>query len=363
MGQEFKKIILVAGARPNFMKIAPLYRALRNQKGIRLSFVHTGQHYAVNMSHSFLKDLGLPKPAYFLGVGSGTHSEQTAKTMTAFEKVCLNLEPDLVVVVGDVNPTMACAIVAKKLGIPVAHVEAGLRSGDMSMPEEVNRILTDSISDYLFVSEKSGVSNLLKEGKANEKIHFVGNIMIDSLVSALSAAQNSKICEKLGVAPKNYGLVTLHRPSNVDSHLQLIRLLRELNTISRKITLVFPVHPRTKKNIMGLKNFSISPSIFLIEPAGYVDFLHLISNAHFVLTDSGGIQEETTFLGIPCLTLRENTERPITIELGTNQLVTPGNIVKKAARILTGKWKTGRIPKYWDGKTADRIAKVFCSEV
>jgi UDP-N-acetylglucosamine 2-epimerase (non-hydrolysing) len=304
-------------------------------------------------------DLGLPKPDVFLGVGSGTHAEQTAAVMIKFERVCLQEKPDLVIVVGDVNSTMACAIVAKKLAISVAHVEAGLRSSDMGMPEEINRILTDSISDYLFVSEKSGYSNLIKEGKSRKKIHFVGNIMIDSLLSSSRRISKSKILSQLKLFPKQYGLVTLHRPSNVDSFSQLGPLLRELNLAAKLLPLVFPVHPRTRKNIQNLRGCDISTDIALIDPVGYIDFLCLVSNASYVLTDSGGIQEETTFLGVPCLTLRENTERPITIEIGTNKLVSTRSLRGELKVVLSGKWKRGKIPKYWDGNTAHRIISVL----
>jgi UDP-N-acetylglucosamine 2-epimerase (non-hydrolysing) len=354
-----KKIVIVAGARPNFMKAAPLFRALRRDRRFKLFFVHTGQHYDKNMSHSFLRDLGLPAPAAYLGVGSGSHAAQTACTMVEFEKVCARIAPNLVVVVGDVNPTMACALTAAKMNIPVAHVEAGLRSFDMTMPEEINRIVTDSISDYLFVSERSGGDNLFKEGKSPHRVFFVGNVMIDSLVSAIASARKSGICRRLGVSPKGYGVVTLHRPSNVDSRVQLAAIIAQLNRVAKTVPLVFPVHPRTRKNIGAIKNLVISERIRMINPAGYKDFLQLVSNSMFVLTDSGGIQEETTFLKIPCLTLRENTERPATVECGTNKLVSVRSFPGEVGRVAAGKWRKGENLKYWDGKAAVRIAKIL----
>lgn len=364
MKERIVKIMLVAGARPNFMKIGPLYKALKKYKNSKLFFVHTGQHYDANMSHSFLRDLGLPRPAVFLGVGSGTHAEQTAKTMVAFETACLKIRPDCVVVVGDVNPTMACAITAKKLQIPVAHVEAGLRSGDMTMPEEVNRRITDSISDYLFTPSSDADENLLNEGVPKSKIYFTGNIMIDSLVATIGESKKTRAFEKLNLKVGSYGLVTLHRPSNVDESDKLHEICEELLKISKKIPIVFPVHPRTKKNLESsnnLKRLESSGTLKLISPLPYLEFMNLLANAKFVATDSGGIQEETTFLGIPCLTLRENTERPVTITQGTNELVKLPQLSHKIDLVLRGKWKKGKRPRYWDGNTAKRIASILSS--
>lgn len=354
--------MLVAGARPNFMKVGPLYRQLSRHRGVKPFFVHTGQHYDYNMSESFLQDLGLPKPDAFLDAGSGSHAEQTARTMVAFEKICLQTKPNLVVVVGDVNSTMACAVTAKKLLIPVAHVEAGLRSRDMTMPEEINRLVTDAVSDYLFTPSRDADENLKQEGATTSKIYFVGNIMIDSLKAALPKARQKNALADFGFQPKGYGLITLHRPSNVDLNEKLGGIVKALLKISLKIPLIFPIHPRTLKNLHnrrlaeGLKSH---PRLKITQPLGYIDFINLMMNTCFVLTDSGGIQEETTFLGVPCLTLRDNTERPITLTQGTNELVKLPDLTEKVRLILDGKWKHGKIPKYWDGKTAQRIAAVI----
>ncbi len=362
------KIICVVGARPNFVKIAPLLKEMKKHSEIQSVLVHTGQHYDVNMSDAFFQDLEIPAPDYNLGVGSGSHSEQTAKIMIEFEKICLKEKPDLVVVVGDVNSTIACALVAKKMLIKVAHVEAGLRSFDMSMPEEINRILTDAISDYLFVSEESGVQNLKKEGINGNKLFFVGNVMIDSLLQNYDKIQKNEITKKLGLKDKAYAVLTLHRPSNVDNKEILSRLLNCFDKIPKKIKIVWPIHPRTRNNLeqFGLKTkVENMKNILLTEPLSYLNFLSLISHSAFVLTDSGGIQEETTFLKIPCITLRENTERPSTITIGSNVLV--GNdekvILKQINNILGGTKKDSLIPPLWDGQTSERIIRCLLEQM
>ena len=353
------EIILVAGARPNFMKVAPLWVSiLEHRDSFSPTLIHTGQHYDWEMSDVFFSDLGLPEPDEFLRAGSGSHAEQTAKIMVGFEKVCKERPPDLVVVVGDVNSTLACAIVAKKLLIPVAHVEAGLRSRDWTMPEEINRVVTDTLADYLFTPSRDADENLLAEGISSERIHFVGNIMIDSLVKALPTVESIKAHERFDLSPGGYGLVTLHRPSNVDVPRELQSILKAISRVD--IPLLFPVHPRTRKIIEGLGALDTSlPGLRLIEPVGYYDFLSLTLAAAFVLTDSGGIQEETTYLGVPCLTLRAQTERPITITEGTNRLVTTENLAEAIARVLNGKSEKGRIPELWDGQTASRIVDIL----
>ncbi len=357
------KIISVVGARPNFMKIAPIHRAFLEHKGVVTHLIcHTGQHYDERMSKIFFTDLELPEPDFYLGAGSGSHAEQTAKIMIEFERIVLAEKPDLVIVAGDVNSTIACSLVAVKLGIKVAHIEAGLRSFDRTMPEEINRILTDSISDYLFVTEESGIINLEKEGVSKEKIFFVGNVMIDSLVHFLPKTEKSGIMKEFSLKKNEYCLITLHRPSNVDSQEFLRELIDVMNELAVKMKLIFPVHPRTTKNIeaSGLANH-LNPNLFLTEPAGYIDFLTLIKNAGLIITDSGGIQEESTYLGVQCITVRENTERPVTVKLGTNQLIgTDLQKVKAAAlEIINGKKKEGSIPPLWDGHSAERIADVL----
>lgn len=361
------KIISVVGARPNFMKIAPIHRAFQNliQKNNSLNLkhmiCHTGQHYDENMSKIFFNDLELPEPDFYLGVGSSSHAKQTAYIMIEFEKILLNEKPDLIIVVGDVNSTLACSLTAVKLGIKVAHVEAGLRSFDRSMPEEINRILTDSISDYLFVTEKSGLVNLKREGISDEKVFFVGNCMIDSLISYLpKLPELSDLSYNL--LPKNYVLVTLHRPSNVDNPERLSELIDFINKISKYKKVIFPVHPRTRK---AIENNSLpindNSSIYLIDPLGYLEFVTLMKHALFVVTDSGGIQEETTYLGIPCITLRTTTERPITVDVGTNYLI--GEDLEYAfniyEEIFNGEKKIGKIPELWDGRAAERIVKIL----
>ncbi|MEA2040713.1 MAG: UDP-N-acetylglucosamine 2-epimerase (non-hydrolyzing) [Thermodesulfobacteriota bacterium] len=384
------KWILVAAARPNFMKIAPLIRAIHaynemNSRNIHPFLVHTGQHYDVNMSDSFFKDLNLPEPDVHLGVGSGNHGEQTGKVLIEFEKVLLQEKPDLVIVVGDVNSTVACSLAAVKLHIPVAHIEAGLRSFDRKMPEEINRLLTDAISDYLFTPSPDGDENLVKEGIPPEKVFLVGDIMVDSLLFNLEQAKKTDILEHLGLRPKSstdqgpltidYCLLTLHRPSNVDNKESLSRILGALATISSSIPILFPAHPRTRKmiNEFNLQRYFvdlidnelpiINNGIFLANPFGYLDFLNLMAHAKIVLTDSGGIQEETTVLNIPCITLRDTTERPITLSEGTNVLVNddPQKIVEEVGKILAGQRRKGICPTIWDGHTAERIVKILAA--
>lgn len=409
------KIISVVGARPNFMKIAPIYRAFNKYSeskstisplpsSINHLICHTGQHYDEKMSKVFFDELELPKPNFYLGVGGGSHAEQTAKIMIEFEKVLIAEKPDLVIVVGDVNSTIACSLTAVKLGIKVAHVEAGLRSFDRGMPEEINRILTDSISDYLFVTEKSGLENLKNEGIPDSKVFFVGHVMIDSLVHYLPKIEEmSKVKREMDrvnssqssvdnnaesvvksdgkdfsgnaiemtkneyimhyeLSAKPYILVTMHRPSNVDDKNKLEELLKMLNRIAEKRKVVFPIHPRTKNNLekFGL-SIEISENLIITEPIGYLNFIVLVKNAEVILTDSGGIQEESTYLGVQCVTLRTSTERPITVEIGTNHLV--GDNFDEAERvvneILNGKRKIGQIPELWDGKAAERIVRII----
>ncbi len=360
-----KRIISVVGARPNFMKVAPIHRAfVQYSDSIEHLIVHTGQHYDAAMSDAFFRDLDMPEPAVFLGIGSGSHAEQTARVMVEFEKICLDLEPSMVIVVGDVNSTIACTLSAVKAGIPVAHVEAGLRSFDRSMPEEINRIATDAICDYYFVTEQSGADNLLRENKPESRIFFAGNTMIDSLQYALPRARESAVRESLGLEAGRYVLVTLHRPSNVDDAVQLRQLLELLVDLSKERAIVMPLHPRTRKNIeqFGLQDvIADAPNLLLLEPQGYVNFLALMMHADFVLTDSGGIQEETTTLGIPCITMRTTTERPITCQLGTNVLVEPEPELLRVAleTMLTQPRKPGVVPPLWDGHAAERIASVI----
>jgi UDP-N-acetylglucosamine 2-epimerase (non-hydrolysing) len=355
------KVLNIVGARPNFMKIAPIYAEMKRRDSEFLPMiVHTGQHYDAAMSDSFFVDLGMPKPDVHLNVGSASHSVQTAKIMIAFEPVLLEHKPDWVLVVGDVNSTIACTLVASKLRIRVAHVEAGLRSGDRTMPEEINRILTDSISDLLLTPSPDGNENLKKEGIPDEKVKLVGNVMIDSLLRNLKIAESSIIREELNLTTNEYAVLTLHRPSNVDDKETFSGLLEALLEISERIPIIFPAHPRSRGKIeeFGFSEKVKNSNIKLIEPLGYLDFMRLYSGAKLVLTDSGGLQEETTALGIPCLTLRENTERPITIELGTNILVgtNPEKIKQNAFEILESKSKIdAKIPPLWDGKTAERI--------
>jgi UDP-N-acetylglucosamine 2-epimerase (non-hydrolysing) len=356
------KVLLIAGARPNFMKVAPIYGEMKRRPDeFEPKIVHTGQHYDAAMSDAFFEDLGLPKPDIYLGVGSASHAVQTAKIMIEFEPVVLSERPDWVLVVGDVNSTIACALVCAKLGVKVAHVEAGLRSRDRSMPEEINRILTDAISDLLFTTSQDADANLKDEGVPGEKIRFVGNVMIDSLNHHLKLAEKSGIRDDLGLGDQIYAVLTLHRPSNVDERETFTYILAALVDISERLPIIFPVHPRTRSRIdeFGFGDRIADSGIRLIEPLGYLDFMRLYSGARLVLTDSGGLQEETTVLGIPCLTLRENTERPITIEMGTNRLVgtNPDKIRQAAFSALDSpSERTGaHIPPLWDGKAAGRI--------
>ena len=363
-----KLIYIVGGARPNFMKIAPLIRALDNSEKLEYRIVHTGQHYDHDMNDVFFKELGIPEPDYFMSAGGGSHSEQTSKIMLLFEKYCLDNRPDAVLVVGDVNSTLACSVVTKKLNIKLIHVEAGLRSNDKSMPEEINRIVTDSISDIYFVTESSGVDNLLVEGKSKNTIHFVGHVMIDNLFYQLDQLKNNVEVVKsttdfkngLNIAAKKYGVVTLHRPSNVDNKYVLNGIVEALNEISLEIPLVFPVHPRTKAKIEEF-DLQISNRIVTIKPQSYMNFLSLWKDAALVLTDSGGLQEETTALGVPCITIRENTERPITVKEGTNVLSGTNKdiIIEKTFDVLNDVPTTSRRPEKWDGKAAIRIVSVL----
>ena len=359
-------IHLIAGARPNFMKIAPVLRAAAVYADrLQCRIVHTGQHYDHGMSDVFFADLGIPRPDHHLGCGGGSHAEQTARIMVAYEQLCASVRPAMVVVVGDVNSTLACSIVAKKLHIAVAHIEAGLRSGDRTMPEEINRLVTDAISDLFFVTEPSGVEHLRREGKPEAAIHHVGHVMVDNLLYQCDRLAAHPLRDGKSVAIKNehphYGVVTLHRPSNVDDQNVFRGLAGALRRISGQLPLVFPVHPRTRAN---MKRFGIDfgPSVVLVEPLGYMDFLNLWMDARIVLTDSGGLQEETTALGIPCLTLRHNTERPITVEQGTNVLVgtDPETIGRAAREVLEGgRVKQGRRPDLWDGHAAERIVEIL----
>ena len=386
------KIIWVAGARPNFMKIAPIWRAMEAFNKIALPYaerfepllIHTGQHYDANMSGVFFSDLALPEPHYSLGVGGGSHGGQVARTLVAFEKLLEQERPAMVGVVGDVNSTCACALATAKAYVlsggrtpKLIHVEAGLRSGDRLMPEEINRVVTDSLSDLFFTSEESGTFNLLNEGIPPDRVHFVGNVMVDSLFNALNKEGGKKLIRNLKIPKysdslRSFGLVTLHRPSNVDDFEMLQRIMKALNEISTIIDIYFPVHPRTREKLeqWGLMEGDIisfsantNNSLHVLSPLGYDDFLSLMSRAAFIITDSGGIQEETTALGIPCLTLRENTERPVTVTIGTNSLLgrNPESILPEVEKILAGKGKTGTRPTLWDGHAADRIIEVLSS--
>ena len=354
-----KKIVHVVGARPNYMKIAPLMDALARQTAFAQVLVNTGQHYDENMAGSFFSELQLPRPDRNLGVGSGSHAAQTARVMTGFEEVCIGERPDLVVVVGDVNSTMAAALVAAKLMIPIAHVEAGLRSFDRTMPEEINRIVTDRLADLLLTPSSDGDDHLRAEGVAAEKIHLVGNIMIDSLLRHLPSATLDRI-KGVPVKAGHYAVLTLHRPSNVDTEDTFRRILDAVGTIANEMPVVFPVHPRTRQR---LKEFGldVSPGLLLTDPLGYIDFLSLTSHARIILTDSGGLQEESTALGIQCLTLRENTERPITVTEGTNQVVgTDTAVILAGFRRALAAEGTPRKPDLWDGATAGRITRILC---
>jgi UDP-N-acetylglucosamine 2-epimerase (non-hydrolysing) len=361
------KVVNVVGARPNFMKVAPIFEAMKRRASqFTALVVHTGQHYDRKMSDAFFRDLDLPTPDVYLGVGSSSHAAQTAAVMQNFEPVVLRENPDWVLVVGDVNSTLACALVCVKLGVKVAHVEAGLRSRDRTMPEEINRLLTDQIADLLFTPSRDADANLLAEGIPEERIRLVGNVMIDSLFRHLEQAKTSTIREDLGVADSNYAVLTLHRPSNVDDYETFARILDALEAIGRRLPVIFPVHPRTRKTIaeLGLsERLEKAAAVRLIEPLGYLDLLSLFSGARLVLTDSGGIQEETTVLGIPCLTLRQNTERPITVEMGTNIVVgtNPERITAAAFAALDARQNhdSARVPPLWDGHAAERICEAL----
>lgn len=360
------KIHLIAAARPNFMKIAPLYHELVRHPDLDPAIVHTGQHYDLNMSDVFFRDFNLPEPHIHLGVGSGSHALQTGQVMMAYEQVLMEQAPDLVVVVGDVNSTMAATLAAAKLGVKTAHLEAGLRSYDRNMPEEINRVVTDALADYLWTPSADGNENLEKEGVPSEKVTLVGNIMIDSLEMLREKIQKNDVAGSLGLTPGGYGLVTLHRPSNVDDPKTLEFLCRSLAGISEKLPLVFPVHPRTRERLkaFGVRSLLESASgVVLTDPMGYKDFMNLVMNARVLITDSGGVQEESTYLKIPCLTLRENTERPVTITQGTNALCRPRDLVPAVDDVLAGKFKTGRVPDLWDGKTAGRVAGLIRTRV
>lgn len=354
-----KTILLTAAARPNFMKVAPLYHALCESPGLAPVLVHCGQHYDANMSDAFFANLRLPAPDRHLGAGGGTHAEQTGRVITAFEKYLLEKTPDLVVVVGDVNSTMACALAAVKLGVPVAHLEAGLRSFDRTMPEEINRIVTDAVSDLLWTPSADADENLAREGIPPEKIHRVGNIMIDSLEMVRETVEADDSWRRLGLSPGAYALVTLHRPANVDPPEVLGRLCRTLVSISRTLPMVFPVHPRTAKNLAlhGLGDeLERAPGILLLPPQDYISFMNLLFFSGMAITDSGGVQEETTYLGIPCLTLRPNTERPVTVTLGTNRLCRVEGLQEAVSGIVPGRMEHHRPPELWDGLAAGRVA-------
>ena len=370
-------VIQVVGARPNFMKVAPLHRAIKNLAGWTSKIVHTGQHFDAKMSDVFFTQLELPTPDFFLGIGGGSHTEVTAKIMLAFEKIVESEKPDLIIVVGDVTSTLACTLVAIKMGIPLVHVEAGLRSGDRTMPEEINRILTDSVANYLFVTEQSGLDHLKREGVPDEKVFFTGNVMIDSLVRYQEKAKSSTILEELGLQASNpenrrevsrlyetdYIVMTMHRPANVDTESGLKAILELIELSTAKTKVVFPIHPRTRSNMakFGLEDtLTQNKNLILTEPLGYLEFIQLMTHAKAILTDSGGIQEETTYLGIPCLTFRDSTERPITVTMGTNQLLAdlnPKITFAALEEILAGHHKKGQIPPLWDGHAAERIAE------
>ncbi|MGZ5201216.1 MAG: non-hydrolyzing UDP-N-acetylglucosamine 2-epimerase [Telluria sp.] len=365
-------VYLVAGARPNFMKIAPIVRALQAQDALSFKIIHTGQHYDRDMNDVFFEELGIPQPDVFMAAGGGSHAQQTAKIMVGFEELCNAERPSAVLVVGDVNSTLACSIVAKKLNIPVAHVEAGLRSGDMAMPEEINRLVTDSISDWFFVTEPSAVHHLRREGKSEEAIHYVGHVMVDNVLyqadkltrSDTSGFETTEFKAAQTEKGGRYGVVTLHRPSNVDDAESFTRIAGALKEIAGELPLIFPVHPRTRANIEKF-GIDLGPNITLAGPQAYMAFLNLWKDAAVVLTDSGGLQEETTALGVPCITIRENTERPVTVEEGSNVLAgtDPKAIIEEARRVLRGEGKQGRRPHLWDGKAAERIVSILAEEI
>jgi UDP-N-acetylglucosamine 2-epimerase (non-hydrolysing) len=362
------RIVNVVGARPNFMKIAPLMAAYRAWPAIEPVLVHTGQHYDPAMSELFFQQLGIPEPDVNLGIGSGSHAVQTAEIMRAFEPVLLDRRPSAVVVVGDVNSTIACGLVAVKLGVRLVHVEAGLRSRDRTMPEEINRVLTDAISDLLFCTERAGVDNLLAEGVPRERVFLVGNVMIDTLLRNREAADRSTILTRLALEPRGYAALTLHRPSNVDDPAAFGRILDALDAIARDLPIVFPVHPRTQRALdagpLGPRVRGVA-GLRLVEPLGHLDFLKLMADARIVLTDSGGVQEETTILRVPCLTLRENTERPVTAEIGSNRVVgtSPDRILAAYREISDGRGPRCGVPPLWDGHAAERIVEILAREL
>ncbi|HZO90073.1 MAG TPA: UDP-N-acetylglucosamine 2-epimerase (non-hydrolyzing), partial [Chthonomonadaceae bacterium] len=358
------KLTCVVGARPNFMKVAPILAAANQRPHLNCRLVHTGQHYDQRMSTLFFTELGLPEPDVYLGVGSGNPAAQTARIMLAFDQALDTHPADLVLVVGDVTSTLACALTALKRGLPLAHVEAGLRSGDRTMPEEINRILTDQMADYLLITERSAQENLLREGIAQERIHFVGNVMIDTLLRHREQARKSDILSRLGLSPGAYAVCTLHRPSNVDTLSAAENTLQALEVLAERLPVVLPLHPRTQSKLerFGLLERLLGfPRLCVTEPLGYLEFLALLDQAQLVFTDSGGIQEETTVLGVPCLTFRENTERPVTITEGTNRLVgrDPCAVAAAVEAVLEGKHPGGRIPELWDGQAAERILDVL----
>ncbi len=353
------RVHLIAAARPNFMKIAPLYHELGSRGWCEPVLVHTGQHYDANMSDAFFRDLELPAPDIHLGVGSGTHAEQTGRVMIAYEQVCAEQRPDWVVVVGDVNSTLACTLAAAKLLVPVAHLEAGLRSRDRTMPEEINRIATDAVADLLWTPSADGSENLLAEGVPESRIELVGNIMIDSLELQRAAIERTDTVGRLGLAPGAYGVVTMHRPANVDGEAALERAVNALCETAERLPLVFPVHPRTRAKLdaFGLAaRLERTSGLTLCEPLGYREFMNLVMSSRLVVSDSGGIQEETSYLGIPCMTLRPNTERPVTVSMGTNELVTVEGLAAAVDKVLAGQWKQGQAIPLWDGRTAARVA-------
>jgi UDP-N-acetylglucosamine 2-epimerase (non-hydrolysing) len=357
------KVISIVGARPNFIKIAPVHKAFqRFNNKVEHKICHTGQHFDEKMSKVFFDELEMPKPDFYLGVGGGSHASQTARIMIAFEEVLQQDRPDLIIVPGDVNSTIACSLVASKLGIKIAHVESGLRSFDRDMPEEINRVLTDVISDFLFVTERSGMENLSREGIDPARVFFTGNVMIDSLVFYLQKIERSAVVKELGIDAKDYVLVTFHRPSNVDDGNYLSELVDFLGKVASRKKVVFPVHPRTRANLQKLGLDKLMPqNLILTDPIGYIDFLALVSNSSLVITDSGGIQEETTWLGVPCITVRNNTERPVTVDTGTNLLAGTDlrRVEELAFEVLDGNIKKGAIPELWDGKSAERIVQIL----
>jgi len=358
MMQSLQKIHLIAAARPNFMKIAPLYHALVAESWCVPEIVHTGQHYDPNMSDAFFRDLRMPAPQYHLGVGSGSHAEQTGGVMIAYEKVCQEAQsrPDWIIVVGDVNSTAACALVGVKLGIPVIHLEAGLRSRDRRMPEEINRLVTDAISDVMWTPSPDADENLLREGVPAERIERIGNIMIDSYEMVREQIEADDTRRSLNLVQGAYGVVTLHRPSNVDDRPTLATLVAQLKAVAARLPLLFALHPRTRKRLdeFGLAAELKDPNISITDPLGYIQFMNVVSSAKLVITDSGGVQEETTYLGIPCFTLRENTERPITVTEGSNMMVKPEALLSLVVERLESKSRAGRVPDLWDGRAAGR---------